>query len=182
MTEVCELLWEGLYTLKELYDHGKEDAVLNMVRNCTVDGDYTGEIAMESIGAVFAETYESYDMNWDADVYVFFDPVFDELHALCLAYEQAKSIRPDKNPYRLDVQKAIQSGLYFGDCSYDYWYFDGTQRDKTCKLVLKLYPEYCSYYEIAGGLLDIYDAFCFQIKRLKEEMNMNDTASLPEAA
>lgn len=182
MTEINELLWEGLYTLKELYDHGKEDTVLDMVRDCVLDADYVGEIAMESISAVFADTLESYDEKWEAEVYIFRDPVFDELHALCLAYEQEKHIQPGQNPYRLAVQKAIQSGLYFGDCSYDYWYYDGTQRDKTCKLVLKLYPEYCCYYEIAGGLLDIYDAFCDQIKRLKGELNMNDTASLPEAA
>ena len=182
MTEINELLWEGLYTLKELYDHGKEDAVLTEFRCLTLDADYAGEIAMESIGAVFADTHEAYDEKWDADTYVFFDPVFDELHALCLAYEQEKHIQPDKNPYQENIRKAIQSGLYFGDCSYDYWYYDGTQRDKTCKLVLKLYPEYYHYYEIAGGLLDIYDAFCDQITRLKGELNMNDTAEMPEAA
>ena len=182
MAELSELLWEGLYTLKELYDHGREGAVLDMMRDCVLDADYVGEIAMESISAVFADTHETYDTKWEAEVYIFRDPVFEELHTLCLAYEQAKHIRPDKNPYRENIRKAIYTGLYFGDCSYDYWYYDGTQRDKTCKLVLKLYPEYYLYYEIAGGLLDIYDAFCDQITRLKGELNMNDTAALPEAA
>lgn len=61
MVEISELLWEGLYTLKELYDHGKEDALLTEFRCLTLDADYAGEIAMESISAVFADTLESYN-------------------------------------------------------------------------------------------------------------------------
>lgn len=182
MVEISDLLWEGLYAIKELYDHGKEDAVLSELRDRTLDADYTYEIALDAIGAVFQDTVESYDEKYDAEVYVFFDPVFDEFQALCLAYEQIKNIKPAQNPYRTDIQKAIQSGLYFGDCSYDYWYYDGTQRDKTCKLVLKFYPEYYCFYEVPGGLQDIYDAFRDQIERLKEELNMREHTALPEAA
>lgn len=182
MVEICDLLWEGLYTIKDLYDHGREDAVLAELRSHPIDADYAGEIAIESICAVFQDTLESYDEKWEADVYVFFDPVFDEFQALCLAYEREKNIKPARNPYRAEMQQAIRSGLYFGDCSYDYWYYDGTQRDRTCKLVLKIYPEYYCYYEVTGGLLDIYDAFRDQIKRLKEELHMSEQSALPEAA
>lgn len=35
------------------------------------------------------------------------------------------------------------------------------------------YCDFCSYYEVPGGLLDVYDAFEYQTSRLKEALGMS---------
>lgn len=182
MVEINEWLWEGLYTLKKLYDKGKMN-LLEQYSTDVLDGDNVGLISMEALYEVFADTLDSYDEKNDLDTYVFFDPIFDEFNWLCEIYEAEKHIKRSENPHRAAVLSAIRSGMYFGDYSYGYWYYDGTQRDGKAKLILKLYPEFCACYEIAGGLLEVYEAFDHHVKALKEELDMkqpNKIVLLPQ--
>lgn len=170
MIEINTWLWEGIYTLKQLYDHGKVEGTLKDFKTHTLDSDDAGEIAMCAINDVFATTRD-YWQDWDGtEIYVFFDPVLDEFYGLCRAYEKANRVAPKDDPYRDDIARAIRSGFLFDDYSYDYLVFDGSQRDGRCKIVLKLYPEFCHTYEVAGGLLEIYDAFRDQTERLRKEV------------
>lgn len=177
MIEINSWLWEGIYTLKQLYDHGKTEETLKYFRNRTLDCDDAGEIAMCAMYDVFETTRDSCQDQYGTEVYVFFDPVLDEFFKLCRAYEQANRMTPKDNPYREDIARAIRSGFLFDDYSYDYLVFDGSQRDGRCKIILKLYPEFCHTYEVAGGLLEIYDAFRNQTERLKKEPGCADAKS-----
>lgn len=172
MVEISDWLWQGLYVLKKLYDHGRADAILEEFEELKLNGDYIGDIAMQSIYEVFAETRDYWDSYCDVDIYVFFDPVFNEFHRLCCEYEKKKGVSHDKNPHREEIRRAIQSGLQFYDYSYDFLYYDGSQRDGQSKLILKLYPDFGMIYEVAGGLLEVYDAFESHVKRLKEELGV----------
>lgn len=173
MVVINDWLWETLFTMKKLYDHGKKN-LLNRYANHVLDGDDVGEVAMQAIYEVFADTLDHWDEQADQDTYVFFDPVFDEFGKLCKAYETKKGIPAYQNPHREDIGRALRSALCFSDYSYEYLYFDGTQKDGQAKLILKLYPDFCHMYEITGGLLEAYDAFENQIKVMKEELNMRD--------
>lgn len=172
MVTIDEWLWEGLYTLKKLYDKGKMD-LLEQYSTDVLDGDNVGLISMEAISEVFTDTLERYDEINDLDIYVFFDPIFDEYSRLCEIYEAEKHIKRSNNPHRTAVLRAIQSEMCFG-YSFDYLYYDGTQRDGKAKLILKFYSEYCACYEIAGGLLEVYEAFEHHVQALKEELDMKE--------
>ena len=182
MIEINSWLWEGIYTLKQLYDHGKTEETLKDFRNRTLDCDDASEIAMRAIYDVFERTRDYWQERVETETYVFFDPVLDEFFKLCRAYEQANHMAPKDNTFREDMYRAIRSGLLFDDYSYDYIIYDGSQRDGKCKLVLKLYPEFCHCYEVAGGLLEVYDAFCDHTRRLKKELGCEDAkaVALPE--
>lgn len=185
MIEITEYLWEELYTLKKLYDHGKADGLLAELKEQPLNSDYIGDITMQAMYEVFAETRDYWNEDNDQEIYVFFDPILDEFHQLCREYEKKLGISPEKNPHRAEMRRAIQSGLQFHDYSYDYWYYDGSQRDGKCKIILKLYPEFCQMCEIAGGLLEVYDAFSSHVRRLKEELAVTDgqkIIELPRAA
>ena len=182
MVTINEWLWEGLYTLKKLYDKGKME-LLEQYSTNVLDGDDVGMISMESIYEVFEDTLDSYDEKSDLDTYVFFDPIFDEFNRLCEIYEAEKHINRSKNPHRAAVLRTIRSELCFGGYSSEYWFYDGTQHDRKAKLILKLYPEFCACYEIAGGLLEVYEAFDHHVKALKEELDMkqpNKIVLLPQ--
>lgn len=174
MIEINSWLWEGIYTLKQLYDHGKTEGTLKDFKSHTLDSDDAGEIAMCAINDVFATTRDHWRERDEIETYVFFDPVLDEFFRLCRAYEQENHMAPEDDPFREDMYRAIRSGLLFDDYSYDYIVYDGSQRDGKCKLILKVYPEFCHSYEVAGGLLEVYDAFCDQTKRLRKELGCKD--------
>ena len=177
MIEINSWLWEGIYTLKQLYDHGKTDGTLKDFKSHTLDSDDAGEIAMSALYDVFATTRDYWQERDETETYVFFDPVLDEFFRLCRAYEHVNHMAPKDNPFREDMYRAIQSGLLFDDYSYNYLVYDGSQRDGRCKIVLKLYPEFCHTYEVAGGLLEIYDALRDQTERLKKEPGCTDAKS-----
>ena len=182
MIEINSWLWEGIYTLKQLYDHGKTEETLKDFRNRTLDCDDASEIAMRAIYDVFERTRDYWQERVETETYVFFDPVLDEFFKLCRAYEQANHMAPKDNTFREDMYRAIRIGLLFDDYSYDYLVFDGSQRDGRCKIVLKLYPEFCHTYEVAGGLLEIYDAFRDQTKRLRKEVGCANTEPFGQTA
>lgn len=56
MVEINDWLWEGLFTLKKLYDHGRMDALMEEYRNCVLSGDYVGDIAMSALEHTFEDT------------------------------------------------------------------------------------------------------------------------------
>ena len=173
MVEINEWLWEGLYTLKKLYDKGKMDLLEQYSAN-VLDGDDMGVISMESVYEVFEVTLDSYDEKNDMDIYAFFDPIFDEFSRLCEIYEAKKQIKKTENVYRAAIMRTIRSEMSLGNYSSDYWFYDGTQRDGKAKLILKFYSEYCACYEIAGGLLEVYEAFEHHVQALKEELDMKE--------
>ena len=184
MVEINEWLLETLYALKKLYDHGKADDLLADYEDSKLNGDDIGDISMRAIYEVFEETRDYWDERSDEDVYVFFDPIFNEFYRLCGAYEEKTGIPRERNPHRAEIKRAIRTGLHFNDYSYNYYAFDGSQRDGSCKIVLKLYPDFCTMYEVAGGLLEIYDAYASHIERLKKELGMEEDAKIivPPAA
>ena len=180
MVEINDWLWEGLYTMKRLYNHGKVSALLSEYGACTLDGDLIGGIAMSAIYEVFEKTLDYWDDRCDQDIYVFFDPILSEFYRLCCEYEKRQGIAPSQNPHKEDIRRAIRSGLNFDDYSYDYWYYEGSQRDGKSKIILKLYPDFCHIYEVAGGLLDVYDAFAKHVEILREELGITDGQKIIE--
>ena len=178
MVEINEWLWETLYALKKLYDHGIAEGIFTMYEGNKLSGDDIGDISMRAIYEVFEETRACWNERTDEDIYVFFDSAFNEFYQLCGAYEERMGLSRDRNPHRTEIERAISTGLRFNDYSYDYYVYDGSQRDGACKIVLKTYPEFCSMYEVAGGLLEVYDAYVSHIKRLKKELGMEEEAKI----
>lgn len=178
MVEINEWLLETLYALKKLYDHGKTDELLADYEDEKLSGDDIGDISMRGVCEVFENTRSYWDEWSGEDVYVFFDPIFDEFNRLCSAYEEKTGISRNRNPHRIEIKRAIRTGLNFNDYSYEYYVYDGSQRDGACKIVLKIYPEFCSMYEVAGGLLEVYDAYASHIKRLKKELGMEEETQI----
>lgn len=171
MIEISDWLWECLYAIKQLYDHGKADELLDEWKDNRLDSDDIGEISMRGLYCAFEETVDDWQ-SWDGtDIYVYFDPVLDEFYRLCLEYEQTYGLTKESNPFRQTIGRAISSALNFDDYSYEYIVYDGSQRDGRCKIVLKLFPDFCHLYEVTGGLLELYDAYCSQTKRIKQELS-----------
>lgn len=178
MVEINEWLLETLYALKKLYDHGKADELLAEYEDEKLSGEDIGDISMRGVCEVFENTRSYWDEWSGEDVYVFFDPIFDEFNRLCSAYEEKAGIARDQNPHRIEIKRAIRTGLNFNDYSYEYHVYDGSQRDGSCKIILKLYPEFCALYEVAGGLLEVYDAYASHIRRLKKELGMEEETTI----
>ena len=167
-----DYLWEALYILKALYDHGKGEKLVNRYRDREVDGDDMYEIAMEAIGYVFADTRFYYDEEKEIDVNVFFDPMITEFFRLCEQYEAEDGVPPENDPYRQELYQAIDTGFSFNSYSYIYRVYTDTSKKNGCRIVLLFYCEFCTHYEVPGGLLDVYDAFEEQTLRLKRELGM----------
>lgn len=183
MEELSDYLWEALYILKSLYDHGKGEAILHYYAAHNIDGDDWYEMAMEAVGYIFLDTRGYYNEEKEIEVNVFFDPMITEFFRLCEQYETEDGIPPENNQYRQDLYRAIESGFCFNSYSYSYRVYTDTSRKNGCRIVLLLYCEFYNHYEVVNGLLDVYDAFEFQTQRLKEELGIvrkGEILTLPE--
>lgn len=184
MTELSTWLWESLYTLKQMHDHGRADKLLAYFGADEVDGETVYEIACEGIGHVFADTRSYYNHKEEIETLVFFDPIITNFYQMCAEYERRKGIPFQQNPYWTDMERAISSGFSFGDYSYSHGIYTDPQDHSGCKLILLFYPEFCSHYAVPGGLLDIRDAFISNTERLRREldhMEQNRLITLPIA-
>lgn len=176
--ELDYYLWETLYILKELYDHGKGKAILDDYAPYEITGDYCYEVAREAIEHTFEDTRNYYNEEEDLEINVFFDPIITEFFQLCEQYEAETGIPPETNRFRNAITHAIESGFCFDGYSYGYHVYNDTSRKNGCRIVLLFYCEFCSYYEVPGGLLDVYDAFEYQTSLLKAELGMSKTGKI----
>ena len=175
MIEVPEYIWEALYVMKALFDHGRGEKLLAEYRSVVVHSDEYDiclEILSEAVACVFADTRRYYNEDKELEVWVFFDPVFQEFYSLCEQYEQQRFVPPKDNPFRMDLDRSIEYGLSY--CSYDYGYhiYDNPAKPNGCRIVLMLGCEFGDWYSISPGLLDIREAYHIQVKKLKEELGL----------
>ena len=176
---IDDYLWEGLYMMKALFDHGKGKEMLDSYANIEMDSDYIGDIVWQSIGYVFADTRQYFNEETEQEIWVFFDPVFQEFYSLCARYEQERHVEQKDNPFRRDMWRSLDCGLSFGSYDYDDRIYDNPNRK--CRIVLMLGCEFACHYQVVPGLLDIYEAFVIQIQKLKEELGLaqaNDAAAV----
>lgn len=182
MVELNTWLWESLYTVKQMYDHDCADGILERFGDDEIDGDMVNEIAFDGIDEVFVDTRHYYNCIEEIETLIFFDPIITSFYQMCVEYERKKEIPVGENPYRADMGRAINSCFSFSDYSYSYGIYDDPKGHRGCKLVLFLYPEFCSHYAVPSGLLDIRDAFVSGAERLRqelEEMERSKVIKLP---
>lgn len=182
MVELSTWFWESLYTVKQMYDHDCADDILKCFGDVEVDGDMVNEIACTGIEQVFADTRDYYNQEEEIETLIFFDSIITKFYQVCAEYEQKKGISAEQNPFRADMERAINSGFSFNDYSYGHAIYTDPKDHSGCKLVLFLYPEFCSHYAVPSDLLDIRDAFINGTERLRrelEEMEMSRVIELP---
>jgi len=172
MGELNDYLWEALYILKGLYDHGKLEDLLRFYRDREIDGDDFYEMATEAIGHVFEDTRCYYNEEKEIETYVFFDPLITEFFRLCEQYEKENGMPPENNDFRQALYRSIRSEFQFNSYSYDFDVCDDTSRKNGCRIVLLLYCEFCTHYEVVDGLLEVYDSFAYYTRQLQEALGM----------
>ena len=180
--EIDGCLWEVLYAFKALYDHGKHQKLLDEYRDREMCGDDYYDFVVASISHVFADTREYYNEENEVDSYVFFDPLITKFYRLCERYEKERGVSAEDNPFRKDMRSSLESGFYFDSFAYDYRIYNNPEKPGGCRLVLLLCCEFCCHYEIVPGLLDIYEAYQNQLRRLKEELGLIPKSVSLEAA
>lgn len=172
MEELSDYLWEALYVLKSLYDHGKGKNLFDSYAAQNIDGDDWYEMAMEAVGQIFEDTRCYYNEEKEIEVNVFFDPMITEFFRLCAQYEATNGILPEGNQFRQDLYRSIRTGFAFNSYSYDFRVYDDPSKKNGCRIVLLFYCEFCNHYEAVDGLLDVYDSFEYYLQRLKAEMRL----------
>ena len=168
--EINDYLWETLYLMKALHDHGKGKSLLDSYANVVMDPDFYGEVIWNSIGYVFEDTRQYYQEEKDLEVWVFFDPIIQEFYSLCARYERERHVKLEDNPYRKDMCRSLECGLAYN--GYDYFYQVYDDHREKCRIVLLLGCEFQAHYEVVPGLLDICEAYHMQVRRLKEELGL----------
>ena len=185
MDVLTDYLWEALYVLKELYNHGKGETLFESYRGKAIDSDDFYELAMEAIGHVFADTRTYYNEEKEIETNVFYDPVITDFYRLCEQFETEHGLSSKDNPYRQSMDRAISSAMSFNSYSYNYEIHETTKKERGCHLVLMFDCEFCVHYEAVGGLLNVYDAYEYETKRLKRALGLEkpcQVLTMPSAA
>lgn len=180
--EIDTCIWEALYVIKALYDHGKHEDMLKWFGGRELNSDDYYEIASDAITCVFADTKVYYNEDKEIEVFVFFDPVITEFYRLLERYERERGIREEDDLFRREMNRSLESGLCYNSFDYGHRLYDHPEKPHGCRLVLLLGCEFYVHYEVAPGLLDIYEAYCQQVQRLKEELGLELPPERKEAA
>lgn len=180
MEEISTWLLESLYTIKQMYDHGCADDVLETYGDYELDGDMVFEIASDCMERVFSDMRHYYNQSEETETLVFFDPIITNFYLLCEEYERKSGLPPQENPYRVEMQRAISSGFSFDDYSYGHAIYTTPNGHSGCKLVLLFYPEFCSHYAVPNGLLEIRDAFVYATERMHKKLEKTEHSRVIE--
>ena len=155
----------ALWMLKCFHDRGMGDQLFSMYADSELDEDIFFELGFEAIFHIFDDTRLIEDEKEEYFTYIFFDPVIDEFSELCLQYEAKKQIPPKDNPFRQDMMTNLRSGLSYNSYAYGYtWEFETHGRKR---FILFAGYEFVISGEVISGLLDIYDAFHYTVKALR---------------
>ena len=148
----------------------------NLYYNITVSWDELGWIEMASVESVFADSrcYQqegrrvmanTYEL--DRITYVLRDPLLTRYDDLCRELEMCTGITPVENQFARELESAIHRNLQFNNYCYDYCWKDSTKNRKGAKIVLFLFEEFSTYYEVADALFTILDFCKANIPRLE---------------
>ena len=171
MIDINEYVWEGLYVLKDVYDHNPDAAVLRMYRDNVIDGDYTFEISINSLDQFFEDTRDYYDEEKELEVVVIFDPIITAYWKMCDEYEARQKIEPKKNKFRSDMFSALNAAFDLPDYSFGARSYEDTKHKSGCRIVLLMYCEFYSHFMVPGALAEAYDAFVHYTKLLQKELD-----------
>lgn len=160
---------QSIYIAKIFYDHGRLDHLMkNLDDNVTISWDELGWIEIASVESVFADSrcYQQEGSRVMADTYepdrvtyVLRDPLLTRYDDLCRKLERQTGITPVENLFARELESAINRNLQFNNYCYDYCWKDSTKDRKGAKIVLFLFEEFSTYYEVADALFTILD-FC----------------------
>lgn len=160
---------QSIYIAKIFYDHGRLDQLMkNLDDNITISWDELGWIEIASVESVFADSrcYQQEGSRVMADTYepdrvtyVLRDPLLTRYDDLCRKLERQTGITPVENLFARELESAINRNLQFNNYCYDYCWKDSTKDRKGAKIVLFLFEEFSTYYEVADALFTILD-FC----------------------
>lgn len=160
---------QSIYIAKIFYDHGRLDQLMaNLDDNVTISWDELGWIEIASVESVFADSrcYQQEGSRVIADTYepdrvtyVLRDPLLTRYDDLCRKLERQTGITPVENLFARELESAINRNLQFNNYCYDYCWKDSTKDKKGAKIVLFLFEEFSTYYEVADALFTILD-FC----------------------
>ena len=87
------------------------------------------------------------------------DPLLTRYDDLCRKLEAKQGITKVENRFARDLDSAIQRSMQFNSYNYDYYWMDSTQDRKGAKIVLFLFEEFSTYYEVADALFTIFSLF-----------------------
>ena len=168
---------QSLYIAKTFYDHDRLDKLIeNLDDDVTLSWDELGWIEMASVESVFADSrcYQqegrrgmanTYEL--DRITYVLRDPLLTRYDDLCRELEMCTGITPVENQFARELESAIHRNLQFNNYCYDYCWKDSTKNRKGAKIVLFLFEEFSTYYEVADALFTILDFCKANIPRLE---------------
>ena len=91
--------------------------------------------------------------------YVLRDPLLTRYDNLCRQLEKQTGMTPVENQFARDPESAVHRTMQLNNYCYDYLWIDSTKDRKGAKIVLFLFEEFSTYYEVADALFDILD-FC----------------------
>ena len=183
---------QSLYIAKIFYDHGRLGQLIeNLDDDVTLSWDELGWIEVASVESVFADSrcYQQRGRRVMADTYeqdrityVLRDPLLTCYDDLCRKLEMRTGITPVENQFARELESAIHRNLQFNNYHYDYCWKDSTKDRTGAKIVLFLFEEFSTYYEVADALFTILDFCKANIPRLEAalaETEKNKVIPLP---
>lgn len=158
-----------LYIAKIFHDHGRLEALLDELdEDASLVDDQIGFVNLAMVECIFEDTryysqrgkrVEEYGYTQDRDTYVLRDPLLSRYDDLCRKLEMKLGITKVENQFARDLDSVIQRNMQFNSYHYDYRWVDSTEDRKGAKIVLFLFEEFGTFYDIPDGLFSILD-FC----------------------
>lgn len=158
-----------LYITKIFHDHGRLETLLDELdEDASLADDQIGFVNLAMVECIFEDTRyysqigkrtDSCGYLQDRDTYVLRDPLLTRYDSLCRKLEMKLGITKVENRFARDLDAAIQRNMQFNSYHYDYRWVDSATDRKGAKIVLFLFEEFGTFYDIPDGLFSILD-FC----------------------
>lgn len=178
MGELNCVFFDVLRLAKVIYDAPRFKDFWITIQNIPLDEDAIYELEMETATSVFLDTGIYYNEQEDKETWVMRDPVIDRFCWLCERLETEKDLDEAINPYRRQAEQVIHEGFCLNNYSYDYgWRLSPQDRGRPCIFFI-IYPEFYGLDELPEAMLNIWEGFQEQNRRLEAELGLNKLAPI----
>ena len=168
-------IFEAIRIAKSFYDHGRFDAFKKAFPRHILreDSFYEFSDAAMDVVSEFHHFNQKQDYEYDLDYYYhyFSSENMTTYIRLCRQYESLLGINSEENPFWCNAWTCIQNALWLNSYSYDWVWKENTRKKYSSGIVFAYDGEFCDFFGLIDGLLDIFAFFDQKLGALKEAVD-----------
>lgn len=166
------LIFYAIQIAKSFYDHGRFDVFKKAFPQHILREDSFYELQELALDIVSEFHCFNQKLDYEYDISSYYHYFSSENMTayirLCRQYESLLHMKPEENPFWREASTCIKNALWLDSYCYDWALKEKTGKKFSSGIVFAYDDEFCDFFGLIDGLLDIFAFFDQKLGALKE--------------